>query len=277
MFKRYKPFFRAGMLDLLAYKFNMFTWLLVSMLQVACIIFLWIAVYQNSPLGMDSIINGFTFKEMITYLVMINIFGFASFDGMTLWTINDEIKNGTISMSLTKPISYRLKLLFATLGATSANFVILGIPCFTIAYLVFGLIGFIQIPSIWIFLLHLLLFFIARLMAILISDVLNYIFGILCFYTSSGWGLNQIKDVVVNFLSGTLLPLSFFPGVFKDIVGFLPFSGMAQNPVLIMLMKVDLTESLKLIGLALVWVIVLEVFAKLLFLHASKKITVQGG
>lgn len=277
MFKRYKPFFRAGMLDLLAYKFNMFTWLLVSMLQVACIIFLWIAVYQNSPLGMDSIINGFTFKEMITYLVMINIFGFVSFDGMTLWTINDEIKNGTISMSLTKPISYRLKLLFATLGATSANFVILGIPCFTIAYLVFGLIGFIQIPSIWIFLLHLLLFFIARLMAILISDVLNYIFGILCFYTSSGWGLNQIKDVVVNFLSGTLLPLSFFPGVFKDIVGFLPFSGMAQNPVLIMLMKVDLTESLKLIGLALVWVIVLEVFAKLLFLHASKKITVQGG
>ena len=106
MFKRYKPFFKAGSMDMMAFKFNIFSWLIVSALQVACLVFLWIAVYNNSTNGMDSIINGFTFKDMITYLVMINIFTFVSFDGNTSWTINQEIKDGTIAMAFVKPISY---------------------------------------------------------------------------------------------------------------------------------------------------------------------------
>ena len=141
MFKKYKPFFRAGAMDLMAFKFNMFTWFFISIFQVACIVFLWIAVYQNSTDGVNSIINGFTFKEMICYIVMINIFTFVTFDSTTLWTINDEVRNGTIAMTFTKPISYRLKLSSSNLGSTTMCFIILGIPAFTIAYIVFILIG----------------------------------------------------------------------------------------------------------------------------------------
>ena len=36
-------------------------------------------------------------------------------------------------------------------------------------------------------------------------------------------------------------------------------------------------ESAKVIGIALAWLIALELFAKLLFNHAIKKVTVQGG
>ena len=277
MFKKYKPFFRAGAMDLMVFKFNMFTWFFISIFQVACIVFLWIEVYQNSIDGVNSIINGFTFKEMICYIVMINIFTFVTFDSTTLWTINDEVRNGTIAMTFTKPISYRLKLSSSNLGSTTMCFIILGIPAFTIAYIVFILIGFISFSSVWSFLLYLLLFLIARLVALLISDSVNYIFGVLSFYTTSEWGLNQIKDVIISFLSGSLIPLAFFPGVFKDVVKFLPFAGMAQNPVLIMLMKVSYLDAIKLIGLGLIWLVILELFGKLLFNHASKKITVQGG
>lgn len=277
MFKRYKPFFRAGAMDFLAYKFSVFTWLIISGLQVLCVVFLWTAVYKNSVDGVNTIINGFSFKEMIVYLVMINIFMFIMGDSTTLFTINDEIKDGTIAMSFTKPISYRTRFIATTLGSAALNFLIIGLPGFTIAYIVFGIIGFIKFTSIWSFLLYILLFLISGIIAILINDVICYIFGVMCFYTSSGWGLNQIKEVVVDFLSGTLIPLSFFPGVFKTIVNMLPFAGMAQNPVLILLMKVDYLEALKIIGLGLGWLIILEIFAKLLFSHASKKVTVQGG
>ena len=54
MFRRYKPFFRAGAMDLMAYKFNIFTWLIVSILEVAVVIFLWISVYKNS----ENIVHG---------------------------------------------------------------------------------------------------------------------------------------------------------------------------------------------------------------------------
>lgn len=277
MFKRYKPFFRAGAIDLLAYKFNLFTWLIVSILEVACIVFLWFGVYQSSVDGMDTIINGFSFKEMICYVVMINIYNFVSFDGTTLWTIDDEIKNGTIAMSFVKPISYRARFIATTLGSVSMKILMLGIPLFTISYLIFGLVGFITITSVGSFLLYLLLFVISQFIAILLTDTINYIFGVLCFYTTSSWGLNQLKEVILQFLSGSLIPIAFFPGVFKTIATYLPFAGIAQNPVLILLMKLSYIDALKFIGVSLLWLILLELFAKWLFYTASKKVTVQGG
>ena len=277
MFKRYKPFFRTGVIDFLAYKFSVFSWLLVTIFEVAIVIFLWIAVYKNSSEGVNSIINGFTFKEMITYLVTISIFQFVVMDGETLWVINDEIKKGTISSAFIKPISYRLRFIATTLGSLCIRVLLFGIPLFVIAYIIFYLIDFIEIVSIGLFIVHLLLFIISIFIASLLNDVINYIFGVLCFYTSSGWGINFIKDVIIGFLSGTLLPLTFFPDAFKVIINYLPFAGMAYNPVMIVLMKFDLVESIKVILLSIFWLIILELFAKLLFNRASKKITVQGG
>lgn len=277
MVKRYLPFYKAGAINMLAYKFNLFIWLIVSVLEVACVIFLWFAVYSNSPEGMEAVINGYSFKEMITYLVTVNIFWFCTSNSNTLWSIDDEIKNGTIAMAFTKPISYRKRFIFTTLGVASMQFALVGLPLFTIAYTVFVLIGFIEIASVGVFLIDILLFLVSTMIAVLLMDCVNYIFGVLCFYTSSSFGVNSIKEVIVSFLSGTLLPIAFFPSVFSTILSYLPFAGMSQNPVRILLMQIPITEGLKAIGLSLLWLIVLESAAKGLFCHASKKITVQGG
>ncbi len=277
MFKKYKPFFRTGAMDLLAFKFNLFSWFLITLLQVICVLFLWTSVFKNAPDGLNSVINGFSFKEMITYTIFINIFNFVAFSNNTIWMINDEIKDGTIAMSFIKPISYRIRFVFINLGSVFMQNIILGIPCFIIFYIIFGCLGYINIVSISTLLIHILLFIISLLVATLLNDVINYIFGVLCFYTSSGFGINQIKNVIIGFLSGSLLPISFFPGIFGEIVSYLPFAGMAQNPILIFLMKLDSLESLKTIGLSILWLIILEFIAWLLFRNASKKVTVQGG
>lgn len=277
MLKRYLPFYKAGAINTMAYKFNLFIWLIVSVFEVACVVFLWFAVYSNSPDGMDSVINGYSFKEMITYLVSVNIFGFCTSNSNTLWTIDDEIKNGTIAMAFTKPISYRKRFVFTTLGIASMQFALVGLPLFVIAYTVFVLIGFISVASVGVLLADIVLFLISAVIAVLLMDCINYIFGVLCFYTSSSFGVNSIKEVIVSFLSGTLLPISFFPSVFSTIVSYLPFAGMSQNPVRILLMQVSLGEGLEAIGISLIWLIVLEATAKGLFAHASKKVTVQGG
>ena len=52
---------------------------------------------------------------------------------------------------------------------------------------------------------------------------------------------------------------------------------MASNPVMILLMKYSFVDSILFILLSLIWLVVLELFAFLLFKHASKKITVHGG
>lgn len=81
MFKRYKPFFRAGAMDCLAYKSSMFGWVIVSVLEVLSVFFMWIGVYKSSADGVNSVINGFTFHEMLVYVTFVNVFNFVSLNG----------------------------------------------------------------------------------------------------------------------------------------------------------------------------------------------------
>lgn len=277
LIKKYKPFLRASAMDMLAFKFNILVWVFVTIFEVACLVFLWLAVYQSSKGGFDASINGFTYKEMIVYVVLTTIFGFVSFNNETLWQINQDIIKGTIGNYIIKPISYRGKFIASNLGAFLMMFATFGLPLYIASISIFIGIGFLPILSIWEFIAHIALFLVANLIATLLNDVISYIFGILCFYTSSAWGLNSLKTTIVSFLSGTLLPLAFFPPIFREIVSFMPFAGMSQNPILILIMKYNYLESLNVILIALAWLIILELFAKLLFSHAIKKVTVQGG
>lgn len=276
MLKKYKPFLKAGMMNAFAYKGAIFTWLFISILQILCVVFLWVAVYKNSPDGIDSVINGFSFKEMIVYNVFVNIFGFATLGGDTLFIINEDIKKGTIDLAFTKPISYRFRLLMENLGNLFAINIMIGLPGYIIAFIVFISIGFIQLSPMTI-IISILLFLIAQIIANLLNDTISYICGVLCFYTSSGWGINQAKEVIVSFLCGRLLPLAFFPGVFGQIISYLPFAGISYYPVLILMGKTDILMGIHYVGFSLTWLLLLNIFAKLLFNHASKKITVQGG
>ena len=276
MLKKYKPFLKAGAMNALAFKGAIFTWLFISFLQILCVVFLWVAVYKNSPLGVDSVINGFSFKEMIVYNVFVNVFGFATLGGDTLFTINEDIKKGTIDLAFTKPISYRIRLLSENLGNLLAVNLMIGLPGFLIAFIVFISIGYISVTPITL-IISIAIFIVAQILANLLNDTISYICGVFCFYTSSGWGINQAREVIVNFLCGRLLPLSFFPGIVGTLVGYLPFAGISYYPVLILIGKVDLLTSLEYVGISLAWLVLLSIFAKLLFNHASKKITVQGG
>ena len=89
----------------------------------------------------------------------------------------------------------------------------------------------------------------------------------------SGYSLPE-----VGFFYGfSMLPIAFFPKGLRDVVSWMPFAGMSQNPVLILMMKYDLKESLRCVALSVAWIVVLELFAKLLFSHAVRKVTVHGG
>lgn len=259
-----------------AYKGSIFTWLFISALQIVCVVFLWVAVYRNSAGGPDAVINGFTFREMIVYTVFVNLFGFTTLGGDTLFVINEDIKKGTIDLAFTKPISYRLRLMAENLGQFLAVECMIGIPGYVIAFIIFIATGMLTVTPVGL-LLSVVFFLLAQLAANLMDDTISYICGVLCFYTSSGWGINQAREVVVSFLSGRLLPLTFFPGFFGTIVGFLPFAGISYYPVLILMGKADVRTAALYVGFAFVWLVLLSLFAKLLFHHASKKITVHGG
>ena len=200
-----------------------------------------------------------------------------TFNNDTMWYINNDIRKGTIGNYLIKPISYRGKFAATSLGSLLTMAVMFGLPFYTAALLALRGLGFLPGLTFPAFFAHLGLFLLSGLCASLLNDVISYIFGVLCFYTTSAWGLNSLKETLVSFLSGTLLPLAFFPAGLRDVLSWMPFAGMSQNPVLILMMKYDLAASLRCVALSAAWIVALELFAKLLFSRAIRKVTVQGG
>lgn len=275
--RKYKPFVRASAIDMMAYRFNILIWAIVTVLEVACLIFLWLAVYQSSEGGIDAVINGFSYKEMIVYVVFTTIFGFVTFNDDTMWNIHWDIRQGTIGNFLIKPISYRGKFIASTIGGFLTMSIVFGIPLYACGFGVLIGIGYYPILSIGDFFAHFGLFLVASILASLLNGAISYIFGILCFYTSAAWGLNALKTTIISFLSGTLLPIAFFPVGFREVVTYMPFAGLSQNPVLILMMKYNYFECGKVILISLGWLILIELLGKLLFNHAIKVVTVQGG
>ena len=182
MLKKYKPFLRAGAMDTLSYRFNILIWAVITVFQVACLVFLWLAVYRSSAGGMDAEIHDFTFREMIAYVVLTTVFNYVTFNNDTLWNINNDIRKGTIGNYLIKPISYRGKFAATSFGSLLTMTLLFGIPFYAAALLTLGGLGFLPDLSFPAFFVHLGLFLVAGLFASLLNDVIAYIFGVFCFY-----------------------------------------------------------------------------------------------
>ncbi|MGN1295771.1 MAG: ABC transporter permease [Bacilli bacterium] len=288
-FKKYLPFARASFLDLLAYKFTIFCWLIVDILSILVSFFVWTAVFSSSSLSggipLDQVnINGFTYKEMISYVVIIFLFSVCVNTSNTMDSICNEVKDGSIAMQLIKPISYRIRFIFSSLGTLVSINLLMGLPLLIISYLVLSLCGFIPFLGVGNLLIRCGLFFVSEIIACLLTDSFNYIFGIFSFYTLASFGLFNIKNGIQNFLSGTLIPMTFMKnsswGVVRSIgmvLDYSPFVYMAQYPTYILMGKIDYMTSVNSLLIALCWLLVFELIGHLLYSNAIKKVIIQGG
>ena len=91
------------------------------------------------------------------------------------------------------------------------------------------------------------------------------------------WGLSQIMQAIVNLLSGTLIPIAFFPKWAQTITNFLPFSSAIYTPSMIYLGKINGISILLALGLQLFWGVVLMIIAKKMWKSLIKTLTILGG
>ena len=270
-FKKYIPFAKAGAKTLLAYKATIFMWLIISLVDVGFIIFLYQAIYASSP---DSVINGFNFQEIIVYMTTSFLFSFLVLGNETSWNIFEDIKEGTIANTLTKPVSYRLRHLFTAIGSALTSICLIMIPFFIILYGIFIGLGFITVT--WTFIFDVIIFIVLTFLAIIITDAMGYFIGLLTFFTEHMFGLNMFKSAVQSFFSGQLLPLSYM-GAFGVFCSYTPFAFLNSTPVLTLMGAISTTQAAIYVAVALGWVILLEGINKLIFKHCVRRLSVQGG
>lgn len=171
-FKTYLPFSRATVqAHILAYPFETFMYFFGMTIGIFVVYYIWKIIYAT---GGYHLLEGFTFQEMIVYVVL----SFAAMqvtDNGTVWIIADEIKSGNIIMNLIKPINYHMRVFAEVGGITGFLTMVMILPVLVITLLVVK----IGTPMTMLF------FIVSLFFGVVISFLFDFIFGMLAFYVKN--------------------------------------------------------------------------------------------
>jgi ABC-2 type transport system permease protein len=258
----------------MSYRVNFFLFFFGNFLRAFVTYYIWQAVFAASG-NAEGLLQGFSLETMTIY-VFLSIIVQEITHSEADHTIADEVVTGKIAVNLVRPISYQLRLLFENLGTVLYHGVFLGIPIWitlqSVVWFQYG-IGLPSLGTLGTFILSLMLSF-------LLIFFLNMCFGFLAFYTTKIWGLRNLKFILIDFFSGAIIPLSFFPDWGRAVMDWLPFKSMLYHPMLIYLGKLEELEGInpwQSLGMQAFWVLIMGTFAWLVWRSSVNRLTILGG
>jgi ABC-2 type transport system permease protein len=223
---------------------------------------LWTALYaQNAgPPGLP-------LHSMITYATVAMLMSLIlEVDGTRL--IREKIREGTIATDLMKPISVPLYFFSDGAGQTLLH-AILVIPSLLCALLLVR----IDVPSP----ATLLAFFVAFVVGYGVNFFLNFLMNCIAFWTLETFAAQLIVRWVSDLLSGQIIPLALFPGIFGRIVFALPFAAIYSTPLLIYVGVIPPERWAASIAVQCGWLVLFAGLASIVWRAASQRVVIQGG
>lgn len=267
--KVYKPFVSAGVQSSMAYRTSFLCFILGESLYCFVMFFIWKAVFMSSG---TSTFMGFTMTDMTVYVFLSNLVRF-----LTSTDSSDdlayEIQDGSIVMRMIKPVNVDYSLLAFEVGNKVMMITCVFLPVmigveiyryFELGYIAFNIVNF-------------MLFVISTLLSYVLSFYLNLIFGYLAFFLMNIWGFSILKGSIINFFSGALIPLAFFPGAVRTVFEQLPFASIIYAPTMIYMGKYSAQEILFVLFKQVFWVLVFIGISRMIWKWAQKRLAVQGG
>ena len=268
MLRTYLPFTKGVIQAFMAYRANFYVYILGDLFQTVVLLYIWFAIFSSSA---SNVIQGFTFDDMIVYVVMSTLTGMLITNEVH-WEISNDVRTGTIAMNLIKPVSYQLRQYFSSIGFLVVNFIFLFIPLWG-GYVVYDFFANGALPQ----LSTILVYALSVLLSSLILFYINYLFGLAAFFVEYVFGFIFAKEAVLRLLSGQLIPLAFFPAGMLAVFKFLPFAGLVYTPTMLYLGKYTADEALLNIAVQAVWVVLLMALTQVVWHKAIKRLTIMGG
>ena len=259
---------KANLYTYFAYSFEMWGFVLFGLFQIILSICVWISFFASS--GATSI-NGFTLEEMIQYVFisqMVILISANNADNM----ISSDISSGNIVYSLMRPQSYILGKLFNQVGHLMFHFVFVIIPF----WFLLSFIGKLQFNIDPASIERIFITLLSAFLSFFLSFFINIFIGLIAFKLMNNEGVLRIKSVIIMFLSGGLIPISYFPDSMKSIVINLPFASMVSVPTNIYLGKYNSTNILDVLLLQVTWVIVFIISSFTLYIFSIRRLSVNG-
>jgi len=208
---------------------------------------LWGAIFGNK-----TEVAGFTFYSMLSYYIISAFLSQLDMSSLISNEISTRIRNGTFSKYMIIPVS--IEKYFITMEA--------GVVAF---YLVFDFIAAV----VWIFIFQINFIFTTNVVTIacaflmivlglLFMAQLNYFLGLLTLkYQEIGTFL-MIKNNIVAFVTGSIVPLVLLPGVFVTAMKLFPFYYVTYLPSMLLIGRYQNERFVGLIVIFL-WCVIFQV------------------
>ena len=193
------------------------------------------------------------------------------------WFLESEIfqtiTDGGIAYELCRPISLYDMWFFRSMANRLSRAVLRCMPILIIASILPKQYRMHLPPS----LNAALWFFVSMIIGFLVVVAFCMLVYIITFFTLSAAGVRIVAVCTVEFFSGMVIPLPFFPERLRTIMELLPFASMQNVPLRIYTGDIINNDIYFRIGLQLFWLLVLVFLGKGLIKKALKRVVVQGG
>lgn len=182
----------------------------------------------------------------------------------------NKIWDGSISTELLRPISFKGRMIAENMGDSLFNLIFKLIPVLAIAILTTG----INAPA-GIF--NVVLFIVSAILGYGVLWTVSFAVQMTAFWLVNIWSLVTIKNVFINVLSGSMIPLWFMPEWMSGVLKFTPFSSIYFTPVQIYLGQLSIGEVLLKCLIQIVWIVIIYLIGNVLWNKGQRKLIVQGG
>jgi ABC-2 type transport system permease protein len=214
--RAYPTLLRVGFADAIAYRAEMLVWMLTTTMPLVSLA-LWSAVAETAPVGR---FNQARFAAyFLASLVVRQVTG-----SWLVWEMNQEIRQGTLSRRLLKPVHPLVAYSAENLSALPLR-AALALPITLLALHVVEPHGLPSTPFAVLALLA------SLLGAWLINFFTMALMGTLAFFLESSTAVFEIWLVAFMLLSGYLVPLELFPPWLSSVASALPFRYTLAFPV----------------------------------------------
>lgn len=240
---------------------------MITPLIVLCGQFLmWRGIYNLSD---NAVYSGMTRNMMYSYILIAFVLNNAM-NWSTESRLSKEIRNGDVVARVIKPVPFLTQNLANMLGGVVVQgsfYVLFCIIVFSCFY------GRLYIPSAC----NLALFIISAILGMIIRMAINDFFGLLCFYVTGYLGIVWMKNAIINFFSGALIPVALFPETLQTISMFLPFEYMIHVPIAIFMGEYSISRTILIFLLQGFWIIFFFVIHSLIYRKIRINMVIAGG
>ncbi len=266
--RKYLAFFRLRFSASLQYRAAALAGVVTQFVWGAMEILMFRAFYQTDPTAFPM-----SFHATASYVWMQQAFLSLFMAWMMENEIFDAITGGNIAYELCRPINIYRMWFARSIANRFAKALLRCMPILAVTVFLPTPYGLMLPANPAAF----LLFFLTLFLGVGVTVAFCMLIYMVSFFTISSTGVRMVATSLVEFFSGAVIPLPFFPDGIRSFMELLPFASMQNVPLRIYSSDLAGTPMYRAIALQIFWLTALILTGELLNMLAMKKVTVQGG